>query len=59
MWNPDKAKDTQFKTDRVEPCTAQVSVRIPPSLKAQLKSVNNWQELVRQTLQKAVQERSA
>ncbi len=56
--NPDIVK-YGFKTDRAESCTAQISVRIPQSLKAKLKNVDNWQELVRETLEKAVELESA
>ncbi len=56
--NPDIAK-YGFKTDRPEPCTAQVNLRMPPSLKAKLKEKDNWQEFVRQTLQKALDLESA
>ncbi len=48
-----------FTTDRKESCTAQISVRIPPSLKAKLSQKENWQEFVRQTLQKALELESA
>ena len=47
-----------FKTDRSEPCTAQISVRIPPSLKAKLKEVDNWQEVVREALQRSAEVKS-
>ena len=56
--NPDIVK-YGFTTERTEPCTAQISVRISPSLKAKLKNVDNWQELVRETLEKAVELKSA
>ncbi len=36
-----------FKTDRDEPLTAKLSVRIAPSMLDELKSQENWQELVR------------
>lgn len=48
-----------FTTDRKESCTAQINVRITPSLKAKLKNVDNWQELVRETLEKAAELKSA
>ncbi len=57
--HPESLENYKFKTTRKEPCTAQISVRIPPSLKAQLKNVDNWQELVRETLEKAVKLESA
>ena len=54
MWNSEKAKKHQFKTERSESCTAQISIRVPPSMKEKLKDMDNWQELVRQTLQKEI-----
>jgi|GEM_PF-2069190 len=50
MWNPEKAKETQFKTERKEACTAALSLRVPPSLLAKIKEKDNWQEFVRQLL---------
>jgi hypothetical protein len=40
----------QFKTDREEPCTAKLQVRVPPSMLAELKEYKNWQEIVREVL---------
>ena len=48
-----------FKTNRKESCTAQLNLRVPPSLIAKIKQKDNWQEFVRQTLQKAVELESA
>ena len=56
--NPNLYK-SGFKTDRAESCTAQINIRIPPSLKAKLKNVDNWQEGVREYLQKIVEPKSA
>ena len=50
MWNPEKAKPTQFTTTRKEACTASLNVRVPPSLLAKIKEQENWQEFVRKTL---------
>lgn len=36
-----------YTTDREESCTAQVTIRIPPSVKAKLKHARNWHEKVR------------
>ena len=59
MWNPEKAKKTQFKTDRAEPCTAQISLRIAPSVKEKLQEVEGWQEEVRKLLDQIVAPKSA
>lgn len=58
-WNPEKSKATQFKTDKPEPCTAQISLRVPPSMKAKLKGKKDWQEKVRQFLEKEINAQSA
>ncbi len=48
-----------FTTERSESCTAQLALRVPPSMKAKIKEKENWQEFVRQTLQKALETESA
>ncbi len=48
-----------FKTDREESCTAQMNVKVPPSLLAQLKKREHWQEFVRQTLLEKLEAESA
>lgn len=39
-----------FTTDRPEACTAQINVRIAPSVKKKLKQVDGWHERVRELL---------
>ena len=56
--NPE-AEKYHFKTDKPEACTAQISVRIPPSLKAELKQLDNWQDKVRKFLEEEVKAQSA
>ena len=55
----DHIEKYQFTTERQESCTAHLSLRITPSLKAKLKKVDNWQEEVRKTLENLVQPESA
>ncbi len=45
-------KDYQFEQryDWDEPCTAQLVLRVPPSMKASLKQIKGWQELVRKAI---------
>ena len=43
-------KPNRYTTDRKEACTAQLNVRIAPSVKAKLKQVDNWHEKVRKFL---------
>lgn len=45
-----------FKTDRPEPLTAKLSMRVSNSMLTKLKEKENWQEFVRETLAKALQE---
>ena len=54
--NPDLEK-YQFKQkyDWKEPCSAQLTLRIPPSLKEKLKKVDGWQEKVREAILKIAQ----
>ena len=59
MANKNPPIENRFTTERNEACTAQISVRIPPSLKSQLKNIDNWQEAVREYLQKIVETESA
>lgn len=47
--NPDFSK-YQFSTERVESCTAKLSVRIQPSLLAKLQEQENWQDFVREAI---------
>jgi len=49
-------KEHGFKTDRKESLTAKLSMRITPSMLNELKSKENWQEFVRLTLAKALEE---
>ena len=59
MANLNPSPQTRFKTDRQEPLTAKLSMRITDSMLAQIKQKENWQEFVRQTLQKALELESA
>ncbi len=47
--NPEVAK-YHFKTERSESCTAQLNLKVPPSLLEKIKEQDNWQDFVRQTL---------
>ncbi len=48
-----------YTTDRQESCTAQLNLRVPPSLIAKIKAKDNWQEFVRQTLTEKIEAESA
>ncbi|MDJ0726623.1 MAG: hypothetical protein QNJ38_16065 [Prochloraceae cyanobacterium] len=45
-----------FKTDRVEPLTTQLALKVSASMKKQLKEKENWQEFVRNAIAKALEE---
>ena len=53
--NPDLVK-FQFSTDRPEPCSANLVVRIPPSQHEKLKQLPNWQEKVREAIADLLEE---
>jgi len=59
MPNVNPSPQTRFTTDRQEPLNAKLSMRITDSMLAEIKQKENWQEFVRQTLQKALELESA
>jgi hypothetical protein len=40
----------QFSTDREEPCSAKLTLRIPPSQYEKLKQIPNWQDKTREAI---------
>ena len=54
MANKNPPKENFFKTNRKESCTAQLNLKVPPSLLEKIKEQENWQEFVRTTLAKEV-----
>ena len=46
----DQIEAYTFKTKRKESCTAQLNLRVPPSLLTEIKNQENWQEFVRQAI---------
>lgn len=54
MANHNPPVENFFTINRPESRTAKLSVRVPPSLLGELKSLENWQEFVRTTLEEAV-----
>lgn len=53
--NPDLAK-FKFTTERDEPCTAILNLRVPPSLLLELKSREGWQDLTRDAIANALKQ---
>jgi hypothetical protein len=53
--NPDLEK-YQFKTDKDEPCSAKLTLRIAPSDFEKLKTLYNWQEKTRQAIKNLIAE---
>ncbi|NJM99949.1 MAG: hypothetical protein HC800_24925 [Phormidesmis sp. RL_2_1] len=49
--NPDLAAH-QFTTDRPEPLTARLQLRVTERMKQQVTSIPNWQELIRDAIAK-------
>lgn len=47
-------KKHQFTTDREEPLTAKITLRLPPSMLEKLKSLDNYPEFVRQAISDAL-----
>jgi hypothetical protein len=47
--NPELSKH-QFSTDKDEPCTAKLTLRLPPSQYEKLQTLPNWQEKVREAI---------
>ncbi len=45
-----------FTTDRDEPLSAKLTVRVPQSMMDELKTLENYPEFVRQAIQKALDE---
>ncbi len=54
----DQIKAYTFQTERKESCTAQLNLRVPPSLLSELKSKDDWQEFVRQAIAEKLQQAS-
>ncbi len=60
MPNPEgnpNIKKYGFTTDRDEPLTDNMSIRMPPSMMKKLREQDNWREFVRTTLAKALEEK--
>ncbi len=51
----DQIEAYTFKTNRKESCTAQLNLRVPPSLLTKIKNQENWQEFVRQAIAEKLQ----
>ena len=58
MANKNPPIENRFKTDRQESCTAQLNLRVPPSLLEKIKEQENWQEFVRSALAEKLEVKS-
>lgn len=58
MANKNPPIENYFKTDRKESCTAQLNLRVPPSLLEKIKEQENWQEFVRSALAEKLEVKS-
>jgi hypothetical protein len=54
--NPE-LREHKFTTDRPEPMTAKLSMRIAPSMLAEVQAQENWQEFVREAIAEALRKR--
>jgi hypothetical protein len=54
--NPDFGTKYAFTTQREEPLTENVSLRVSASMKSQLQQQKNWQELVRTAIAEKLQQ---
>jgi hypothetical protein len=48
--NPDFGTKYAFTTERDEPLSENLTLRVPASMKSQLKCLQNWREFVRQAI---------
>lgn len=55
--NPDLAAH-QFTTDRPEPLTARLQLRVTERMKQQVTAIPNWQELIRDCISEKLEESS-
>ncbi|KAI9132347.1 hypothetical protein [Acaryochloris sp. CCMEE 5410] len=56
--NPDLVAH-QFKTDRPEPLSARIQIRVTERMKEQVTAVPNWQEFVREAIAEKLLERNS
>lgn len=59
MANPNPSPKTRYTTNRNEPLTSSLSMKISASMKQRLKEQENWQELVREAIAKALEEKES
>lgn len=57
MANPNPSPKTRYTTNRNEPLTSNLSMKVSASMKTRLKQQENWQELVREAIAKALEEK--
>ncbi|MDJ0718750.1 MAG: hypothetical protein QNJ54_31750 [Prochloraceae cyanobacterium] len=50
MPNPNPSPATRFKSDREEPLSKKITIRIAPSMFEELKKRENWNEFIRQAV---------
>lgn len=52
-------KNHQFQTERPEPLTAKLSLRIAPSMLSRIKTQEDWQEFVRAAIAAALEKQES
>ena len=55
MPNPNPSPETRFKTNRSEPLSSKVTVRVTDSMLEQLKKQDNYREFIRQAIAEKLQ----
>ena len=50
MANPNPSPSTRYKTDRLEPLTSVVAVKVSKSMKVKLNQIDNQAEFVRRAI---------
>lgn len=59
MPNPNPSPKTRFKSDRSEPLSSKVTVRVTNSMLEELKAQENYREFIREAIAEKLQNMSA
>ncbi|VEP17688.1 conserved hypothetical protein [Hyella patelloides LEGE 07179] len=59
MPNPNPSPETRFRSDRSEPLTSKVTVRLTDTMFQELQTQENYREFIRQAIAEKLQSKSA
>ncbi len=59
MPNPNPSPKTRFKSERPEPLSSKITVRLTDSMLQELKAQENYREFIRQAIAEKLQSNSA